>query len=40
MVDTKGWLKKFYSFYMAAVMGIVSRQGLTIEIHHRNNLTT
>ena len=30
------WLNKFYSLYMAAVVGIVSRPGLSIEVHHRN----
>ena len=27
------WLKKFYSFHMAATVGIVSRHGLTVEGH-------
>ena len=31
-------LYKFYTFYMAAVIGIASRCGLTIEAHHRNQL--
>ena len=30
------WLNKFYSFYMAAVVDIVSRCGLGIDAHHRN----
>ena len=29
-------LNKFYSLYMAAVVGIVSRYGLTIEVHCRD----
>ena len=32
------WLNKFYSFYMAAIVGILSRRGLTIEVHRRNQL--
>ena len=31
-----GWLNKFCSFYMAAIVGIVSRYGLAIEVRHRN----
>ena len=30
------WLKKFYSLYMAAIVGIVSRHGLLIKACHRN----
>ena len=30
------WLNKFYNFYMAAVVGIVSRRGLSIEVYRRN----
>ena len=30
------WLNKFYSFYMAAIVGIVSRHGLTGEACHNN----
>ena len=30
------WLNKFYSFYMTAIVGIVSRHGLAVEAHHRN----
>ena len=30
------WLNKFYSFYKAAVVGIVSRRGLTIKARCRN----
>ena len=30
------WLNKFYCFCIAAVIGIVSRHGLTIEAHCRN----
>ena len=30
------WLKKFYNFYMAAVVGIVSRHGLRNEVHCTN----
>ena len=30
------WLHKFYSFYMAAVVSIISRCGLRNEARHRN----
>ena len=30
------WLNKFYSFYVGAIVGIVSRCGLTIEACCRN----
>ena len=30
------WLNKFYSFYVAAVVGIISRHGLSIDVHHGN----
>ena len=30
------WLNKFYSCYMAAVIGIVSVQDLNIDMHHEN----
>ena len=30
------WLNNFYSFYMAAIVGIVCRCGLTIEVRRRN----
>ena len=30
------WLNEFYNFYMAALVGIISRYGLTIEACHRN----
>ena len=30
------WLNKFYSFYVAAIVGIVSRHALTIEVRRRN----
>ena len=30
------WLNKFNRFYMAAVVGMVSRHDITIEAHHRN----
>ena len=33
MID---WLNKFYGFYMAAVVGIISRHGHSIDVHHRN----
>ena len=29
-------LNKFFSFYMAVVVSIVSRRGLSIDEHHRN----
>ena len=32
------WLNKIYSFYVAAVVGIVSRCGLIIEAYCRNQL--
>ena len=32
-MDPYDWLNKFYRFYMAIVVGIVSRQGLTVEGH-------
>ena len=35
-MDPYDWLKKVYSFNMAAVVNISSRRGLTIEEHHRN----
>ena len=30
------WLSKFYSLYMASVVDIVSKSGLTIKACHRN----
>ena len=30
------WLKKYYNFCVAAIVGIVSRHGLRIEAHRRN----
>ena len=30
------WLNKFYSFYMVAVVGIISKRGFGIQVHHRN----
>ena len=30
------WLNKFYSFYMAAIVSMISRYSLTVEEHHRN----
>ena len=30
------WLYKFYSFYMAAVVGISNGRGLRIEVHCKN----
>ena len=35
-MDPYDWLNKFYSFYVAAIVGIISRHGLRIEAHHRN----
>ena len=32
------WLNKFYRFYMVAIVNIISRDGLTIEAHYRNQL--
>ena len=31
------WLNKFYNFYMAAVVVIISRHDLKIEVLHRSN---
>ena len=31
------WLNKFYSFYMAAIVGIISKHSPTIEAHHREH---
>ena len=30
------WLSKFYSFHMAALVGIVSKCSLRIEVYHKN----
>ena len=30
------WLNKFYSFYMAVMVSIISRRGLGIEVYRRN----
>ena len=30
------WLNKLYSFYITAVVDIVSRHGLSIDVHHTN----
>ena len=30
------WLNKFYSFYVSAVVGTVSRCGFRIDVHHEN----
>ena len=30
------WLNKYYSFCMAAIVDIVSRRGLRMEVRHRN----
>ena len=35
-MDPYDWLNKYYSFCMAAIVGIVSRRGLRIEACHRN----
>ena len=32
-----GWLNKFYSFCMAAIVSIISRHSLTIEVRHRKH---
>ena len=34
------WLKKFYNFYMAAVVSITSRHGFRIEVYHGNKYKT
>ena len=31
------WLNKFYSFCIAAVVGILSRHGLSIYVHHEDH---
>ena len=38
-MDPCDWLNKFYSFYMAAVIVIISRHGLNIDACHRNQPT-
>ena len=35
-IDPYDWLNKFYSFYMAAIVSIISRHGLTTKVHCRN----
>ena len=30
------WLNKFYSFYMAGEVNIISRRSISIDSHHRN----
>ena len=30
------WLNKLHNFSMATIVGIISRHGLRIEVHHRN----
>ena len=35
-MDPYYWLNKFYSICMAAILSIVTRHGLRIEVHHRN----
>ena len=30
------WLNKFYSFYMAAIVDIISRRGLSFDVHYEN----
>ena len=30
------WLNKFYNFYLAAVVSIISMCGLSINVHHKN----
>ena len=30
------WLNKLYMLYVAATVSIISRCGLTIDVHHRN----
>ena len=35
-MDPYDWLNKYYSFCMAAIVGIVSRRGLRIEVRCRN----
>ena len=35
-MDPDNWLNKFYSFYMVAVVGIISRCDLSIEAHCKN----
>ena len=33
-MDPYDWLNKFYRFYVAAVVSIVSRCDLSIDVHH------
>ena len=35
-IDPYDWLNKFYGFYMAVLVGIVSRHGLSIHTCHGN----
>ena len=35
-MDPYDWLNRFYSFYAAAVVSIVSRRGFTIDAWHEN----
>ena len=35
-MDPYDWLNKYYSFFMAAIVGIISRRGFRIKAHHRN----
>ena len=39
-VNPYDWLKKFYRFYIVAIVGISSRCGLIIEVCHRNQCNT
>ena len=35
-MDPHDWLNMFYSLYVIAVVGIISRGGLSIDAHHEN----
>ena len=35
-MDPYDWLNMFYSFYVIAVVGVISRDGLSIDAHHEN----
>ena len=36
MVWYNDWLITFYNFYMAAIVSIIGRRGISIDVHHRN----
>ena len=36
VIYKKCWINKFYSCYMATVVGIINGRGLDIDMHHGN----